>query len=122
MKIIILQAAETLQTLIYTSMRKTGKLINLGFPQCKMIIVPLIFQSPVPLSLVVGVAFAVLSDVLSAPLFLVDVFSFIVHTEFEVSVLAPGEFRRKIFLGEDLEPLVVLVCHLHGKLIMIHRL
>ena len=82
MKIIILQAAETLQTLIYTSMGKTGKLINLGFPQCKMIIVPLIFQSPVPLSLVVGVAFAVLSDVLSAPLFLVDVFSFIVHTEF----------------------------------------
>ena len=122
MKIIILQAAETLQTLIYTSMGKTGKLINLGFPQCKMIIVPLIFQSPVPLSLVVGVAFAVLSDVLSAPLFLVDIFSFIVHTEFEVGVLAPGEFQWKIFLGEDLEPLVVLVCHLHGKLIMIHRL
>ena len=122
MKIIILQAAETLQTLIYTSVGKTGKLINLGFPQCEMIIVPLIFQSPVPLSLVVSVAFAVLSDVLSAPWFLVDVFSFIVHTEFEVGVLAPGEFRWKIFLGEDLEPLVVLVCHLHGKLIVIHRL
>ena len=122
MKIIILQAAETLQTLIYTSMRKTGKLINLGFPQCKMIIVPLIFQSPVPLSLVVGVAFAVLSDVLSAPWFLVDVLSFIVHTEIEVGVLAPGEFWWKIFLGENLEPLVVLVCHLHGKLIVIHRL
>ena len=120
MKIIILQAAETLQTLIYTSVGKTGKLINLVFPLCKMIIVPLIFQSPVPLSLVVGVAFAVLSDVLSAPWFLVDVFSFIVHTEIKVGVLAPGEFRWKISLGEDLEPLVVLVCHLHWKLIVIH--
>ena len=47
-----------------------------------MIIIPLIFQSPVPLSLVVGVAFAVLSDVLSAPRILVDVFSFVVHAEF----------------------------------------
>ena len=45
-----------------------------------------------------------------------DVFSFVVHAEFEVGVLAPEEFRWKIFLGEDLEPLVVLVCHLHGKL------
>ena len=38
---------------------ESGKLINLGFPQCKTIIMPLIFQSPVPLSLVFGVAFAV---------------------------------------------------------------
>ena len=45
-----------------------------------------------------------------------DVFSFVVHAEFEVGVLAPEEFRWKIFLDEDLEPLVVLVCHLHGKL------
>ena len=30
---------------------ETGKLINLGFPQCKTIIMPLIFQSPVPLFL-----------------------------------------------------------------------
>ena len=51
-----------------------------------------------------------LSDVPSAPRFLVDVFSFVVHAEFEVGVLAPEEFRWKIFLGEDLEPLVVLVC------------
>ena len=49
-----------------------------------------------------------LSDVPSAPRFLVDVFSFVVHAEFEVGVLAPEEFRWKIFLGEDLEPLVVL--------------
>ena len=81
----------------------------------------LIFQSPVPMSLVLGVAFALLSDVLSAPRFLVDVFSFVVHTEFEVGVLASEEFRCKIFLGEDLEPLVVLVYHLHGKLFVIHR-
>ena len=51
-----------------------------------------------------------LIDVPSAQQFLVDVFSFIVHAEFEVGVLAPEEFRWKIFLGEDLEPLVVLVC------------
>ena len=63
-----------------------------------------------------------LSDVLSALWFLADVFSFVVHAEFEVNVLTPGEFPWKIFLGEDLEPLVVLVCHLHGKLIVIHRL
>ena len=63
-----------------------------------------------------------LSDILSALRFLVDVFSFIVHAEFEVGVLALGEFPWKSFLGEDLEPLVVHVCHLHGKLIVIHRL
>ena len=57
---------------------------------------PLIFQSPVPLSLFVGVAFAALSDILSAPRFLVDVFSFVVHAEFEVSVLTSEEFRWKI--------------------------
>ena len=62
-----------------------------------------------------------LSDVPSASRFLVDVFSFGVNAEFEVGVLAPEEFRWKIFLGEDLEPLVVLVCHLHGKLFVIHR-
>ena len=33
------------------------------------------------------------SDVPSAPRFLVDVFSFVVHAEFEVGVLAPEEFR-----------------------------
>ena len=43
-----------------------------------------VFCSSVPLSPVVGVAFAVLflSDVLSAPRFLVDVFSFVVYAEF----------------------------------------
>ena len=30
---------------------ETGKLINLGFPQSKTIIMPLTFQSPVPLFL-----------------------------------------------------------------------
>ena len=54
---------------------------------------PLIFQSPVPLSLVVGVAFAVLSDVLPAPRFLVDFFSFVIYGEFQVGVLAPEDFR-----------------------------
>ena len=51
-----------------------------------------------------------LIDVPSTLRFLVDVFSFVVHAEFEVGVLAPEEFRWKIFLGKDLEPLVVLVC------------
>ena len=55
-----------------------------------------------------------LSDVPSAPRFLVDVFSFAVPAEFEVGVLAPVEFRWKIFLGEDLESLVVRVTD--GKL------
>ena len=31
------------------------------------------------------------SDVPSAPQFLVDVFSFVVHAEFEVGVLAPSQ-------------------------------
>ena len=57
-----------------------------------------------------------LSDVLSAPRFLIDVFSFVVHGEFRVGVLASEAFRWKISLGEDLEPPVVLVCHLHWKL------
>ena len=51
-----------------------------------------------------------LSDVPSATRFLVDVFSFVVHAELEVGVLAPEDFRWKIFLGEDLESLVALVC------------
>ena len=38
-----------------------------GFPAS----MPLIYQSPVPVSLVVGIAFVVLSDVLSASRFLV---------------------------------------------------
>ena len=50
-----------------------------------------------------------LIDVPSTPRFLVDVFSFVVHAEFEVGVLALEEFRWKIFPDEDLEPLVVLV-------------
>ena len=50
-----------------------------------------------------------LSNVPSASRFLVDVFSFVVHAEFEVGVLTPEEFQWKFFLGEDLEPLVVLV-------------
>ena len=54
------------------------------------------------------VAFAVLSDVLPAPRFLIDVFS-LVHSEYQVGVLAPEEFRWKILLGEELQPLVVLL-------------
>ena len=50
-----------------------------------------------------------LIDVPSTPRFLVDVFSFVVHAEFEVGVLALEEFRWKIFPDEDLEPLVVFV-------------
>ena len=59
----------------------------------------------------------------SAPRFLVDVFSFVVlvHAAFEVGDLGSEEFRWKIFLGEDLESLVVLVCDLHGKLFVINR-
>ena len=62
-----------------------------------------------------------LSDVLSALRFLVDVFSFVVQAEFEVGVVASEVFRWKIVLGEDLEPLVVLLCHLHWKLFVVHR-
>ena len=40
-----------------------------------------------------------LGDVLSAPWFLVDVFSFVVHAKFEVGVLVPEEFRWKICMG-----------------------
>ena len=43
----------------------------------------------------------------------------LITAECEVGVLAPEEFRWKSFLGEDLEPLVVLVCHFHGKLFVI---
>ena len=39
----------------------------------------------------------------SAPRIVVDVFFFVVHSEFEVGVLAPEESRLKIFLGKDLE-------------------
>ena len=102
-----------MQTLLY--IYRQGWVFDSERSQC------LRFQSPVPLSLVVGIAFAVLlSDVPSALRFLVDIF-FVVHAEFEVGVLSPEEFRWKIFLGEDLEPLVVLVCHLRGKLFVIHR-
>ena len=57
-------------------------------------------------------------DVLSVPLFVaaVQVSFFVTRVEFQVGVLAPEEFRWNISLGEDLEPLVVLVCHLHWKL------
>ena len=57
-------------------------------------------------------------DVLSVPLFVaaVQVSFFVARVEFQVGVLAPEEFRWNISLGEDVEPLVVLVCHLHWKL------
>ena len=49
--------------------------------------------------------------------------SFVVHAEFQVGVLTPEEFRWKIFLGEELQPLVVLAIqrHLYGRLLVIHR-
>ena len=47
----------------------------------------------VPLSLVEGVAFIVLSDVFSAPRFLVFVFFFVVRAEFQAAVLAQEDFR-----------------------------
>ena len=50
-----------------------------------------------------------LSDVIFALRFLADVFSFVVHTEFQVGVLAPEEFWWNILLGKELEPLVVLL-------------
>ena len=62
-----------------------------------------------------------LSDVPSAPRFLVDVFSFVVHAELEVSVLAPEKFRWKIFLGEDLEPLAVLVCDTIRRMRLVNK-
>ena len=34
-----------------------------------------------------------LSDVPSAPRFLVDIFSFVIHAEFEVGILAPEDFH-----------------------------
>ena len=49
-----------------------------------------------------------LSNVPSSLRFLIDV-SFVLLPEFEVGVLTPEEFRWKIFLGEDLEALVLLV-------------
>ena len=51
-----------------------------------------------------------LIDVPSTPRFLVDVFSFVVHAEFEVGVLALEEFRWKIFPDEDLEICSHLLC------------
>ena len=62
-----------------------------------------------------------LIDVPSAPRFLVDVFSFAVRAEFEVDVLAPEKFRWKIFLGEDLEPLVVLVCDTIRRMRLVNK-
>ena len=65
-----------------------------------------------------------LIDVPSTPRFLVNVFSFVVHAEFEVGVLALEEFRWKIFPDEDLEPLVTFAgtglytwmeCQLHQE-------
>ena len=125
LEIIILRAVIQLQSWNFADFDlyiggETDKLRNLGFRQCKTIIMPLI---PISCSSVSCCrrCLAVLSDAPSAPQFLVDVFSFVVHAEFEVGVLTPEEFRGEIFLGEDLEPLVVLVCHLHGKLFVIHR-
>ena len=52
---------------------------------------------------------------ISAPRFLVDVFSFVVHAKFEFGVLVPEEFRWKIFLGEVLHLLCLcLICMVIG--------
>ena len=57
-----------------------------------------------------------LGDVLSAPRLLIDVFSFVVHTELQVGVLALEEFRWKIAAT----CCAAVVCHLYGKLLVIH--
>ena len=66
------------------------------------------------------VAFAILSDVLSASRFVVVVV-FSARDEFNRS--SPEELQWKIFAVEDFHPLLVLavLCHLHGKLLVIHR-
>ena len=60
---------------------ETGNLINVGFPQCKTIIMPLIFQSLVPVSCNRRCLRCAMLR-FCAPRFLVDVFSFVVHGEF----------------------------------------
>jgi len=66
-------------------------------------------------------AFAVLNDVLSALRFLFSSSSPLAKN-FKSAFSLQKEFRWKIFLGEDLQPLVVAVlCHLHGKLLVIHQ-
>ena len=64
------------------------------------------------------VAFAVLSDVPSA-----SRLSSSIRLPMNVSRRSPEEFRWKIFAGDELQPLVVLalLCHLYGKLLVIHR-
>ena len=82
-----------------------------------------IFCSSVPLSLAVGGAFAVLSDVLSAPRFLVDVFSFVVHVEFQVGFSLQRNFGGKNLTRRGIAATccAAVVCHLYGKLLVIHR-
>ena len=82
----------------------------------------MILSLPLYMFVVDDDAFAVLKDFLSAPRFLVLVF-LSAGEEFQVGVLAPeGVSVEKIFLGEDLQPLVVAVlCHLQGKLLVIHQ-
>ena len=68
---------------------------TLGFRQCKTIIMTLI---PISCSSVSCCRRCLrsakwLSDVPSAPRFLVDVFSFVVHAEFEVGVLHPEDIH-----------------------------
>ena len=77
------------------------------------------------MSLVDGVASAVLRDVLSALQFLVVIF----FAAFQVGVLAPEKFWWKIFPGKRLQPLgessvvvLTVVCYLHERLLLIHRL
>ena len=122
---------------------ETGNLINLGFPQCKTIIMPLIFQSPVPLFLCLlllvlpslcYIALAKLSDVLFATSLgwerepgngvgslcsSVSCWRLLLRCFWSRRSRSRG-VSVEIFLGEDLEPLVVLVRHLQ-KLFVIHR-
>ena len=64
----------------------------------------------------------IMSSLCSVCGFLLTSSPFVVHAEFQVGVFAPEEFPWKIFLCGDLKQLVVLVCHLHGKLFVIHWL
>ena len=62
-------------------------------------------------------------SILSLPLYMFVVAVSSSPLAMNFSRCSPEEFRWKIFTGEHFQPLVVLVvlCHLHGKLLVIHR-
>ena len=85
-------------------------------------------RSSVIPSLVDGIVFTGLSDVIFALLFVAAVSLFVVCVEFQVGVLAPEKFRWQIFPCEDLQRVVefgvlvfTVLFHLHEKSLEIHR-